>query len=378
MRQVRGGWRRGGVSGDGQVRIGVIGCGMVAQAMHLPYLSELRDRFELAALADPSRSVREALAARYRVPGVHADHRSLLDAGGLDAVLIASPHATHAPVVLAALDAGLHVFVEKPLCISLADAERIIDARDRAGKVVQVGFMKRYDPAFERMLAELPADAGSLRYVRVLCHDPEWVPFFAPGDIVKGSDVPTAGIEATRRAEAEQVEQAVGDGSPAAAFAFSEAYLGSMGHDVNLVHGLLERLGEPLPGGVADAAWWAGGRAITGSVAPSNGARWDSAWIQLLDTREYVETVSFYFADSVRQLMFPSPWLKQTPTRYERSEADALDLVVRAFKSHREAFRQELVHFHDCIRQGIPCKTPPEQARVDMELMTAMFRAASA
>jgi predicted dehydrogenase len=365
------------VSGDGRIRIGVVGCGMVAQAMHLPYLSELRDRFELAALADPSRVVREALAARYGVPGVHADHRGLLDRGDLDALLIASPHATHAPVVLAALDAGLHVLVEKPLCISLADADRIIDARDRAGKVVQVGFMKRHDPAYERMLAELPAGAGSLRYVHVLCHDPEWVPFFAQGDIVKATDVPRAVIAATRRAESGQVEHAVGDGSPAAAFAFSEAYLGSMGHDVNLVHGLLERLGEPLPGRVADAAWWADGRAVTGSVALANGARWDSAWIQLLETREYLETVALCFADSVRRLAFPSPWLKQTPTRYERSEADGLDRAVRVFESHREPFRQQLVHFHDCIRHGAPCKTPPEQARVDMELMTAMFRAAA-
>ena len=70
-----------------------------------------------AALADPSRVVREALAARYGVlPGVHEGHRALLgDAGGLDAVLIASPHATHAPAVLAALAAGFHVFGEKPL-----------------------------------------------------------------------------------------------------------------------------------------------------------------------------------------------------------------------------------------------------------------------
>jgi predicted dehydrogenase len=74
--------------------------------------------------------------------------------------------------------------------------------------------------------------------------------------------------------------------------------------------------------------------------------------------------------------VFPSPWLKQTPTRYERSEADGLDQTVRVFESHREAFRQQLVHFHDCVRQGIACRTPPEQARVDMELLTAMFRAA--
>jgi predicted dehydrogenase len=361
-----------------RVRIGVVGCGMVAQAMHLPYLSELQDRFELAAVADPSRVVREAVAARYGVPAGHEDYRGLLAAGGLDALLIAAPAATHAEIVLDALDAGLHVFVEKPLCIALADADRIIAARDRTGRVVQVGFMKRHDPAWERMLAELPDSAETLRYVRVMCHDPEWVPFFAPGDIVKGPDVPAAVIEATRRSESEQVAAAVGDGSPEAVFAFSDAYLGSMGHDVNAVHGLLERLGEPLPGRVADAAWWAGGRAITGSVVLASGARWDSAWIQLLDIREYRETISLYFEDSLRQLVFPSPWLRQSPTVYERSEADELDRVVRAVESHREAFGRELVHFHACVTRGIPCKTPPEQARVDMELLTAMFTAATA
>jgi hypothetical protein len=75
--------------------------------------------------------------------------------------------------------------------------------------------------------------------------------------------------------------------------------------------------------------------------------------------------------------VFPSPWLKQTPTRYERSEADGLDRAVRVFESHREPFRQQLVHFHDCIRHGAVCKTPPEQARLDMELLTAMFLAAA-
>jgi predicted dehydrogenase len=365
------------VSESTRVRIGVVGCGMVAQAEHLPYLSELQTRFELVAVADPSRIVREAVAARYGVPGVHEDFRGLLDAGGLDAILIASPAATHAEVVLSALSAGLHVFVEKPLCISVADADRIVAARDRSGKVVQVGFMKRYDPAWERMLAELPPTAESLRYLRVTCHDPEWLPFFAEGDIVKGPDVPAALIDATRRSESEQVEEEVGDGSPEAVFAYSDAYLGSMGHDVNAVHGLLEAMGEPLPGRVADAAWWADGRAITGSVVLANGSRWDNAWIQLFGIREYRETIAFYFEDSLRTLEFPSPWLKQTPTRYERSEADDLDRAVRAFESHRESFRQELVHFHACITEGAACRTPPEQARIDMQLLSAMFSASA-
>ena len=359
-----------------RVRVGVIGCGMVAQAEHLQNLLQLSDRFEIAALADPSPTVREAMAARYSVSRVHGDHGELLAAGELDGVVISSPAATHAEIVIDALAAGLHVFVEKPLCITLADADRIVAARDRAGKVVQVGYMKRFDPAWERMLDELPDSADELRYIRVMCHDPEWVPFFAEGDIVKGPDVPAEAIEATKRAEAEQVEAAVGDASPAAVFAFSDAYLGSMVHDVNVVHGLLERLGESVPGRVVDAAWWNEGRAITGSVALANGARWDSAWIQLLDIREYQEQVAFYFGNSLRQLTFPSPWLRQAPTRYERSEADGLDRVVRLYESHRESFVRELVHFHECVREGADCRTPPEQARMDIELLTKMFLAA--
>jgi predicted dehydrogenase len=364
------------VSGESRVRVGVVGCGMVAQAEHLQNLLQLFDRFRIAALADPSRIVREAMAARYGVASVHPDYRSLLDAGGIDAVLVAAPAATHAEVVLASLDAGFDVFVEKPMCITLSDADRIVDARDRAGKVVQVGYMKRFDPAWERMRSELPESAADLRYVRVMCHDPEWVPFFAEGDIVKGPDVPGEVIAATKRAESEQVEAAVGMGAPDAVFAFSDAYLGSMVHDVNVVHGLLERLGEPLPARVVGAAWWNGGRSITGSLALANGARWDNAWIQLLDIREYQEQVSLYFRGSVRQLTFPSPWLKQTPTRYERSEADGLDRAARVFESHREAFVRELEHFHDCVTRGVECRTPPEQARLDIDVLTQMFRVA--
>ena len=361
------------VSGLERVRVGVVGCGMVAQAEHLPNLLHLHPRFEIAALADPSRIVREAMAARYAVRSVHEDYRSLLDGRDVDAVLVSAPAAVHADVVLAALDAGLDVFVEKPLCITLADADRIVAARDRSGKVVQVGYMKRYDPAWERMRADLPGSAAELRYVRVTCHDPEWVPFFTDVDIVRGTDVAESVIAATKQAEVDQVREAVADASSEAVFAFSDAYLGSMVHDVNVVHGLLEQLGEPLPARVVDAAWWNGGRAITGSLQLANGARWDNAWIQLLDIREYQEQVVLYFRDSLRQLTFPSPWLRQAPTRYERSEADELDRSVRLFESHRESFVRELEHFHDCVTNGAECRTPPEQARLDIEVLTQMF-----
>ena len=355
--------------------MGVVGGGLVAQAMHLHYLATGRDRFRIGGLAEPSKTVREALGERYGIAGLHPDYGSLIEAGGLDAVVVCSPAGTHAEIVLAALDAGLHVFVEKPMCITLADADAIIAARDRTGLVVQVGTMKRFDPAYERMLEELPSSASELRYVSVVVNDPEFEPYFGPGELVRGSDVPIDVIEETRASEAEQVEAAVGSRAPEVVQAFSESFLGSLVHDVNLVHGLLERMGEPLPAQVIDGDWWHEGRAVSGAVRLQNGARWDSAWIQLLDTHEYRESVSFFFGESVRTLEFPSPWLKQYPTVYRRSERAGTANDARVSTFYGESFQRELEHFHRCVTEGEPCRTPPEQARVDMEVLTQMFLA---
>jgi predicted dehydrogenase len=348
------------------VRVGVVGAGLVAQAEHLPYLSSLRDRFALAALAEPSRTVREALGARY----------AMLEAGGLDAVVVASPAGTHAEIVLAALEAGVHVFVEKPMCITLADADAIIAARDRAGKVVQVGTMKRYDPAVEAMLDALPDSAADLRYGSVVVNDAEFEPFFEPGEIVRGDDVPADLIEATRRQEAEQVEEAVGSGEPDVVRAFSESFLGSMLHDLNVVHGALERLGEPLPAEVVGGDWWNEGRAVYGALRLANGARVDAAWIQLLDTFEYSETIEFMFTEEVHRLEFPSPWLKQHPTVYRRSRRRGRASEATVVTAYDESFSRELRHFYDCITEGVECRTPPEDARLDIEVLTQMFLAA--
>jgi predicted dehydrogenase len=358
------------------VRVGVVGGGLVAQAEHLPYLSALRDRFTLAALAEPSATVREALGARYSIAGLHKDYRSLLDAGEVDAIVVCSPAGTHAEVVLTALEADVHVFVEKPMCITLADADRIIAARDRAGRVVQVGTMKRHDPSVEQLIAELPESAADLRYVSVVVYDPEFGPYFEPGDIVRGNDVPRGLIDATRRGEAEQVEAAVGSGSEDVVRAFSESFLGSMLHDLNVVHGALERMGEPLPSQVVAGDWWNEGSSVTGSLRLQNGARCDLAWIQVLDTFEYRETIQFVFADSVRMLEFPSPWLKQHPTTYRCARDGGRLNVVQIAQSYDESFARELRHFYDCIVNSATCRTPPEGGRLDIEVLTRMFQAA--
>jgi GFO/IDH/MocA oxidoreductase family protein len=349
---------------------------MIAQAMHLPHLNELQERFSIAALAEPSQAVREALCVRFGIPGSYDDWRDLLENERLDAILVASPAGTHVEITLAALETGVHVFCEKPLAITLADIDRIVEVRNRTRRVVQVGYMKRHDPAFRRALEEMPESADELRYVSIVVNDPEWVPYFQPGDILRANDIPTEVVERTRRAESEQVEEAVGRGDPEACLAFSDGFLGSLVHHVNIVNGFLERMGEPLPARVVEGAWWNGGRSVAGYCELQNGSRWDSAWVQLLETREYRESIQLFFDTSLRSLTLPSPWLKMSPTQYERQDADGYANGVSCYRSFEEAFRCELVHFHECVVGKTDCLTPPEQARIDTDLLTQMFLAA--
>ena len=106
-----------------RMRVGVIGCGAIAQMMHLPYLRELDERFEIAALCDVDPVALAECGRRYGVSRLFADAESLL-AEPLDAAFILTS-GDHAPVTLAALERGLHVLVEKPLAYTLAETDEV-------------------------------------------------------------------------------------------------------------------------------------------------------------------------------------------------------------------------------------------------------------
>ena len=161
------------------MRVGLVGAGLVGQAVHAHYLWEERERFEFAALADPSAAVRAAVGDRYGIPERHAGLDGLLGLG-LDAIVVAVPDAFHADIACGGLEAGMHVLCEKPLALSLEECDRIAAARDAAGCVLQVGTMKRFDPAYRRLLELLPETTEDVRYVSVEVRDPGHGPFVAP------------------------------------------------------------------------------------------------------------------------------------------------------------------------------------------------------
>src|SRR6516162_2076143 len=131
-----------------RVRVGIVGCGEATQIIHWPTLYQLADRYEVTALCDKSQPILEELGKNWNIPNLTTDHRTLVTRNDVDAVLIANPDAFHAEVTLDAIAAGKHVLVEKPMCVTRREAEQIIAAQKNSNVVVQVGYMRRYAPAF--------------------------------------------------------------------------------------------------------------------------------------------------------------------------------------------------------------------------------------
>jgi predicted dehydrogenase len=358
------------------LRTAVVGGGLIAQAIHVPNLAHLSDAFELVAIADVSPRVAAGLAERHVPARAYADWARMLDDERLDAVVVCSPHATHAEVVLAALDRALHVLVEKPLCIVPEDAEAICRRRDETGLVVLVGYMKRYDPGYEAFLDALPASADDLRLVDVVTYDP-WLarePFVPWGRMLSADDVPADVAAAGRRAEAEQVRRAVGTADPAAVRAYGNAFLGALVHDVNLVHGALDRMGvrgevEPLA-----AAHWADGEAASFTARLPGGAAWHSAFLLLRGLMDFRERASLYFADQVHELELPAPyWPDAARVRRVTTVREGRHDVTTT-EHAGDAYLAELRHFHACVVDGIACRTPPKQAARDIALLRDLYR----
>jgi myo-inositol 2-dehydrogenase / D-chiro-inositol 1-dehydrogenase len=161
------------------LRIGVIGCGQIARAIHLPALARIPDA-RVAALAEPDDASRAAAAALAPGAATFTDYRELLNAGGLDAAVLCVPPHLHAPCAIAAFEAGLHVYVEKPLATSVAEGAHVVDAWRRARTIGMMGFNFRFHPQIERIRQRIgDGDIGSPLGVRsvftILPHElPEW------------------------------------------------------------------------------------------------------------------------------------------------------------------------------------------------------------
>ncbi|MEU1087521.1 Gfo/Idh/MocA family protein [Streptomyces sp. NPDC005576] len=149
------------------MRYGIIGLGAIA-----PFFLEAVERCPdstLAAVCDLDSAKTEALAEQ----GTPAftDYRELLAAGVCDAVIITLPNHAHADAAVAALEAGVAVCCEKPLAVTSADAARMAEAAERAGKTLFTAFHRRYNSHLAALREALPADRSQISRITVRYHE---------------------------------------------------------------------------------------------------------------------------------------------------------------------------------------------------------------
>jgi predicted dehydrogenase len=144
-----------------RLRIGVLGCGPIAQAAHFESCTKARNA-ELYAICDVADDLRERMAATHAPQRQYADYARMLADPEVEAVIIATSDAFHVPASIQALQAGKHVLSEKPLGVTVEEVIALQAAVAASGKVLQVGHMKRFDAGLQAAKTFIDTEMGQL------------------------------------------------------------------------------------------------------------------------------------------------------------------------------------------------------------------------
>ncbi len=343
------------------LRVGVVGLGEVAQVVHLPVLEALSDLYEVAAICDLSPMLRKHVGDRYGINRRYDDVSTMVQDVPLDCVLVLTSDEFHSEAVLVALDAGLHVLVEKPMCLAPSEARAIIEARDRSGCVVMVGYMRRFAPAFEAAKEYLPR-LGAVRYARV--HDVigrNQLIIDQTARVIRPDDLPAEALQERWTRGGALVREALGEVPDVLAGTY-RLLCGLGSHDLSA---LRELLGRPVR--VAAARQWQGGTYIAAlleyddfCVSYETGVDEQLRFDAHLEV--YGESASF-------RLQYDTPYVRHLATTLHLEETVGDEYRRTAVRPHfKDPYTRELEAFAACVTDGVPVRTTPEDYVQDMEL----------
>jgi predicted dehydrogenase len=352
-----------------RVKIAVVGAGLISQVEHIPNLIFLKDLFDLIAVVDPSAATREHITNRYGITACSSVEEifPLMP----EAVVVGAPDAYHSDIVGEALARKMHVFCEKPLALSVPDITELILKRDASGCVLQVGYMKRWDPSYELLLKKVAGLGSALRFISVEVNDPDSWPYVDHHSFFRPHDLPERLRSENLTRLKGHAQQVVGRAlSNDEVTAYTETYSACMIHDLNAVMGLLDEM-RIRDRRALGGAIFANGKGASAVLALNQSqAICQLAYVSVPKLADYNERISLFFEDRRFELTFPSPYLNNFPTRLVSYTSDGSQLQVAEHRNgFHEPFVRELVGFWGAIVNGEQVRNTAEQAREDMVLI---------
>lgn len=348
-------------------RIGIIGCGGVAQIVHLPTLYQLGHLFEVTAICDVSDKVLAGVGAAWGIERRARNYQELLAFDAVDAVLIANPSAYHAETTIAALQAGKHVLVEKPMCMTLAENDALIAAQASAGKILQVGTMRRYAPAFIEA-CRIVHSMDDIRLAKVhdiigrnsLVIDPT-------SRVIQADDIPESVSASLRRRQDELIRAAIGE-APAALRTAYNMMLGLSTHDTSAMR---EMLGMPKQ--VLFAAQRQGGRYMTAAFDYGDFVCLFSSGADNIP--RYDTYLEVYGQNRVVRVDYDTPFVRNLPITFSITETrdGASRTESLTHPGWGDAFTEEWRAFHHSCVTGESPKASAQDFRHDLLLYREMI-----
>ncbi len=347
------------------LRIGYVGAGFLAQKVHLPNLARMAG-VRLAALAEVRPALGRAVQARWGIPRLHPDHRALAEDPDIDAVVVSGHYMAQGDIAADLLRAGKPVLMEKPMAISVRQAERILAAEREGGGRLMVAYMKRYDGG--NVLARERIDAfrrggelGAVTYVRNHGFCGNWV---------AGSDADVLGTDEPVPPPPDPAG-AMPEWLPEAFHKPYVDYLQQYTHNVNLVRWLLDAgddaevvavdLDTPMRGLAVLRV--AGVRTVIESGAVAYPA-WE-------------EHTQVYFEKGWVKTLSPPLLLANQPAAVEvfRGDGDGFGRTeLTPETGYTWSYMNELRHFADAVRSGAPFASSGADTLTDVRLVEAIYR----
>jgi predicted dehydrogenase len=359
-----------------RVRIAVVGAGTITQSAHLPALARLADRFELVAVCDLSPS-RASLVASRAGAGVRASSSfdEIAGASDIDAVLLATPGG-HAPMASAALAAGKHVLAEKPLCLTVAEADELTALAARHGRVLQVGYMKMYDPLVPAARSEL-ARLEDVRLIEITVAHPRDEAQTGHLRLVGGADVDGSVLEAAAAAERERTREALGDVPEAFGSLYRDVLLGSVVHELSLLRGV----GIELPERFDSAVAWPWPVAVPSVLATATigSARLVLSWLWLPQYPAYREQLRVLAGNGGLTLDVAPPYVVDASSTLRIAHSDGeLHGETTLVAGPESGFVHQLEAFADVITGRDALVSDAAGAAADTRAMQALVRTIAA
>jgi predicted dehydrogenase len=350
------------------LRVGIVGCGEVTQILHLPSLYQLNHRFEVTALCDISPTALNGVGDVWGVQRRYSDYHALVSDSEIDVVLVANPNVDHAETILAAARAGKHVLVEKPMCMTLEEADQVIAAERDTGVTIQVGYMRRYAPAFVEACQRVAALDG-IRFARVHDFLGENRQFIEPTSrVIRGDDIPAAVRSASRERSQRKLEQAIGS-VPAALGSAYGLLLGLGSHDISAMREILG-----VPRGVLYAAQRNDGRYMSAAFDYGEYVCHYETGIDKI--ARFDACIEVFGVTSVIRVDYDTPYVRNLPITLTVTESEGDHAAsVKQSATWGDPFVMEWLAFYENVTQRLPSKSSPQDSREDLRLFREMIEA---